>query len=526
MEIGTVADLNNSAYANFIQGQFQTLFESKASSKKPLLRVSTEGMWDAYLNSFPAGELRQYHNCSCCKRFIDTYGGLVTVNDDGTLTSAVWDHAPMFYRGAWSAMKTLAETGRVQSAFYTSHTSLGFAEHGGWWHVALRLSRSSRSHAQLPAQAIATRAHNLENVRRAILEYPVDLLNRAVVLLEESELYRSATLLGPTRWLRDVATMFRDTKNQRLRDNLLWNEVAQAPDGFCHPRGSMTGLLLDDLAAGKSLDSIRRSFGLKMRGDNYQRPKAAPSEGTIAQAERTFKEMGLERSLARRFALLSEAKTFWVPSEKKSQGAKAEGIFASLRQESKESLENLSPKTVTWAVFQRDVLPKAQRIQFHVSGFTRNFIALVTAVHADAKPIIRWDSEEHRNPVSGYLYVRGSNPEQWGLYSGSMVDVVGISTTPEAWNPDSVQVEKPSIVLFLQGARDSANNSLALFPEILRSELHGVRSVIEAYSNRNKLEVPEGLLASGYLFNDGGYAITLTVTADGFTRNYNIDRLE
>jgi hypothetical protein len=65
-----------------------------------------------------------------------------------------------------------------------------------------------------------------------------------------------------------------------------------------------------------------------------------------------------------------------------------------------------------------------------------------------------------------------------------------------------------------------------LFPEILRSELHGVRSVIEAYSNRNELEVPEGLLASGYLFNDGGYAITLTVTAEGFTRNYTIDRLE
>ena len=43
-----------------------------------------------YQRLFPSGAVRQHHNCQACRRFVQRYGGLVTVKPDGRVCSAVW----------------------------------------------------------------------------------------------------------------------------------------------------------------------------------------------------------------------------------------------------------------------------------------------------------------------------------------------------------------------------------------------------------------------------------------------------
>ena len=58
------------------------------------VQVDKDEMWNAYLNSFPAGSNpmfreRTWHDCSCCRGFIKSVGNVVTIKN-GVL-STIWD---------------------------------------------------------------------------------------------------------------------------------------------------------------------------------------------------------------------------------------------------------------------------------------------------------------------------------------------------------------------------------------------------------------------------------------------------
>ena len=82
----------------------------------------------------------------------------------------------------------------------------------------------------------------------------------------------------------------------------------------------------------------------------------------------------------------------------------------------------------------------------------------------------------------------------------------------------------------IEGARDSKNAGIALFPEIMRSEFHSIRTTIEAYSNSEKLE-DNGTpyTVSGVIFDHKErWDCTLRVTDCNSTipQEYFIDRWE
>jgi hypothetical protein len=63
-------------------------FENAASGG-PLFTTDAEGLFEAYLSGFPEAD-RQYHNCNNCRRFIERFGGLVTIDDHGMTHAAIW----------------------------------------------------------------------------------------------------------------------------------------------------------------------------------------------------------------------------------------------------------------------------------------------------------------------------------------------------------------------------------------------------------------------------------------------------
>lgn len=498
-----------------------------------LFTTDAEGLFDAYLAQFPEA-CRQHFNCNTCRRFIETYGGLVAITEQGDFASPFWGlEAPDAYTMPTQALKDKVLAARVTGVFFSNECQLGTPMAGGWTHFAAVLpSRYPRAHKMTltPGQARAEKREDFGQVMRALDEFSLEDLAQAVRVLQSETLYRSEHLLGAAAWLAGMQTVRHEVKNHRTREAMLWRGVGLAPAGFCHPSSGMLGTLLEDIQARYPFEEIKRRFDAKMNPLAYQRPQAAPAAGAIAQAEKLVEQLGIAASLQRRFARLDEIEPLWMPAEPKA-APEGSGVFGHLvpKGEKAGPALELPAVTMTWEKFQRVVLPEAEAIEFLVPTCSENYTALTTAADPAAPPILQWDSPENRNPVAWYVYHGGARPEMFGLVGGAYRKVTAVSLQPTEWGrKDQPRLEHQgeSVIFFLEGCRDTVNRGgLALFPECLRSELHQVRSVIEAYSRAGKIAETEGPLACGVRLQKGSSSCgRFRVTTKGARAEYVIDR--
>lgn len=526
MEIAVKAEgnLDDASYSSYIQRMSARVYKI-IESGQPLFKTSTQDLFTVYLDTLPQ-EDRQYHNCSCCRHFINRFGGLVTISDDGVASSVMWDaeEAPAYYRPVVTALRNKVNRAGVVSPFLSSDEEWGDFQTGQWTHFAVRQPRSARFFSKLltAGQKMAEKREDFKNVSRALSEFTKPMVAQALKLCNTDSLYRSEKVLGNAQWLFDLHEKMEKASMSR---NVLWKEVALAPAGFCHVRSSMIGTLLEDIAAGMDYDTVARRFKDKMHPLQYQRPQAAPTAGNIKRAEEIVEKLGIAKSLERRFATLADIQQWvWVPKE--VELTKAEGVFGHLKPKDSQAVVDMKvpPVVMTWDKFSRTVLMDAESIQFYVRPGRGPFTAMVTAVHPEAPPILLWDQEEHRNPVSTYVWNSGSPCEQWGLKPG-WVDVTGITKRPHMWSGEYPN-QTTGVIFLLKGATESRNGGLALFPEILKSELREVRSVIEAHSRSAEIADMRYGNANGVGFDQGktGFEYLLRVTSKGQTVDYKLDR--
>lgn len=519
-------------YREFVSRIRQRFLRNVDGGARPLFTTDGgESLWRAYLDSFPV-EQRQYHNCNACRRFMERFGALVTIDEQGLTTSALWDveDADALHAPAVRAMLHVVQRSKVTGVFLASDREWGQALTGEWAHFSVTPPASMRfgGVTKTAGQAMAEKLQDFITVMRAIDDYAAPTVSQALSLVRAEALYRSEKILGPLNWLSELHAAIARARGRRAY--LVWRAVATAPPGFCHPRSSMTGTLLDDLAVGMPFEDAKRRFAAKMKPEIYQRPQAAPTAGAIAQAEKLVSQLGIERSLPRRFCRLDEVQAVWKPRPPTATPAGA-GVFSHLTPKGAAPARTVmaTGPAMTWEKFARTVLPTADRMALYVPGGRHSFGALVTAVHADAPPILQWDLETARNPVSWYGYTGGSLASQWGLAVGTYADVDAVAFKPSMWGTDAEKHahQGKGLMLILRDARETRTAGSALFPEFLKAELHGVRSVIEAYSKTAAIEGMAEDHVAGLILGGGGTwdDVRLRVTgSDGSVIDYKLDR--
>lgn len=488
-----------------------------------LFTTDAEGLSETYLSALSSD--RQIHTCTACRRFIEGYGALVTIHEDGTTTPAMWSSGvPEFYQQALAAMGALARRTRVTGVFLSSDTTWGTPQTrdraaGKIWHhlsvqapVALRY----RGLTLTPGQAMAAKREDFNTVARALAEFTPAALDEALRLLETESLYRSERFVAPVKWLRALC----DRPKGRFGENVLWRAIADAPDGFCHPRASVVGSLLEDIAAGLPFTDVKSRFDAKMHPLRYQRPQAAPAAGNIKAAEALVEKLGLAPALQRRFAVLDEIETVWRPKTV-ALPAGVGGVFS-----------HLTPKgaavppalyipaiTITWEKFHRTVLDSVEALDLMVPSHGP-FICLTGPVNADAPPLFKWD-----NQIAWYVYPGGSLASQWNLPRPGWTKMTAVSSLPTMWGARPQPFLGEGMIFVLDGCVDSRDASSALFPECLRGELHEVRATIEAHSQSDKLSGREKASACGYdLRKQAGSSCTIRALSNGRWTTYKIDR--
>lgn len=503
--------------ANLVRGNHQ------------LFRTDARDLFPLYLDNLPA-EHRQYHTCNACRSFFEDYGGLAVVDGDGRLVPAVWDpeDAPPYHRPAIEAVANAVDRAAITGVFLSRDPVWGRPRTGEWTHYSLTPPTAAWPHPfKTPGQVAAEKLEEYRMLNRALEENPRGLVEKALAVVEADALYRGEKVAGVLRWLAGLHARLGGTSRSR-RANVTWLVVASAPPGFCHVRGGVAGSLLQGMAAGLRHEEVAARFAAKMHPLRYQRPQAAPAAGNIAQAERVVESMGIRASLRRRFARLDEVRALWRP---KPADPPRPGVFGHLTPKGtvEEAPTTLSTVTMTWDKFRRSVLPTADRIEYWADDRPGPYAGLLTAADPDAPPILQWDRPDRRNPVSWYLWHGGSLPIQWGLVPGRWHDVEAVALKPSLWDDESDRRHGDGVLFLLRGAADSRRSGLALFPETLRSDLHGIRATIEAFSRSGAIEDGAGPPACGVLLATAGTAgfppgREFRVTSGPVKRVYILDR--
>jgi hypothetical protein len=507
---------DHSDYAGYLDS-VQARFAESAD--KPLFTTNAENLWEVYLGAFTDAEERQHHNCHCCRHFIRRFGGLAVLGDNGQIESALWDAetVPERYQPAARAMARAVRKATITGVFLSKDRVWGTPVTGEWTHFSVTppSTRLFRGRTKTAEQAMAEKKEDFRTVVTALVDFKLPHLETALRLLRSDALYRSEKALGQAEWLYTLQTL------KVNRRNKIWEAVAKAPAGFCHPRTSMIGTLLEDIAAGKAYDQIARAFATKMHPLAYQRPQAAPAEATIAQAEKVVEQLGIRRSLERRFARLEDVQALWRPaSPVRTEPA---GVFDHLKRAAKTSDLALPARKITWSKFSETVLPTAERMEIKAPD-RGSYICLTTAVHADAPPILQWDREEDRNPVAWYVWTNGSPATQFGLKPAALYPVAAICLQPSMWGGGFTH-QGEGVILLIEGMRETRKPTSALFPEILKPELHGVRKVIEAYSRSTTLDGFGQPHAAGVVHRRGNEWHTFVrVWSSGQCADYVLDR--
>lgn len=504
---------------------------------EPQFRVALkESLFDVFLAHLPE-EVRQYHNCSACRHFFKRYGNLVTITPTGEVVPSIWPSYPFsvkvpeIYHRAIKAIYNKVANGRVVGLFLSPLTTWGYPVTGDWTHFYVTPGRPYEGVVKTANQAMAAKFEDFKTIRRALSEFRPDTLTEALRVLESDRLFRSERFLGPIRWLIETQNTCQAHSWSNFDPiNRLWRAVATAPEGFCHPRSSVIGTLLEDIAAGYTFSQVKARFDAKVHPLQYQRPQAAPAAGNVKRAEDIVAKLGIARSLERRFARLDEVKAFWSPKGLNTPETEltSGGVFSHLQTKDQQEVTKglvLPDVTLTWAKFYQTVLPEAEKIEFLVPHQQSHFGALLTATHPDAPPILKWDQSKLRNPVSWYVYHGGSFGFHWSLVSGSWCPVTAIVSAPWNWYEMANHLGS-DIILLLQGAVDkTTGQGNALFPEMLRGDLHEVRATIEAYSRTAKLTGQDRASACGIVMpKQGRINYHLRVTIKGRVNKYIIDR--
>lgn len=510
--------------------RFARRFSAVIGAGARLFTTDARDLFQTYLTSFPERD-RQHHNCSCCRKFIERFGGLVTIAPDGATRTPIWteDDVPTVYQTAFAALASVVRRAQVTGVYLSPDRVWGTPITGSWTHLNVTPDPSMlfvKGGVLTAGQVMAERREDFKAVCRALAEFTTDHLEQALKLLDTDSLYRSEKLAGPVRWLRNLHAAQRAAPKDR-KSNVVWLAVATAPSGFCHPRSSMAGTLLDDIAAGMSFDDVSRRFAAKMHPLQYQRPQAAPTAGNIAQGEKIIAAMGAERSLLRRFARLDEIEVVWSSKKPPAKPQATRGVFDHLTPKGKTVAADMDipAVTMTWEKFQRTVLPVANEIEFFARPNKDNYGAMLTAVDPAAPPILQWDSADQRNPVSWYVWVGGSTPESFSLVAGTWHKLSAISLKPSMWYGGKFAHQGNGLMLVIADARETKQSGLALFPEFLKAELHGIRATIEAYSKKGQLDgIADGNVCGLLLTSGGTWNALVRVTIAGRVTPYQLDR--
>lgn len=537
--------------------------------RAPLFMTSLHGTGQV-MTTFIANlseEDRSAWKCRTCHRFMQAWGDVsLILPDSGELVPLLWtqDSAPLpaGYRDSALAVAKLFETARVTKDFRVNRILYGRPEAGGWTHFTIEFPEKrldNKFASGINGQKVAELARML---RRLTTDYTFRHVERAETLLH-NKLPRGKELVDAVSWLGTVFISLEScplTKDRR--HNLLCHLAVSAPVGWVGSlRSGILSTLLTNIKNGTSKRELLESWSRQTHPLNYMRPRAQPRVGGIVAAEKLLGSLNLtSQDLERRFCTIQDIpQNVFLYRARSDAASDKYPVLGSLMELAirRESHQSSHTERIAFLKFAEQVLPRARQLELWLSC-SECLFWFITGFEG-TKPIMQWHTENNR--VSWFTPLGRLDPRQHGLGSGWNT-VTSIVPFPHLWTETSMvplshlcdvpQVEaqnhvgsavmditpKPKIPFSQQGVNfmialkhlaQPNTGSLCLFPEFLKSELHGARKVIEAYSNQGEIKRTKGdVLYGGIRFNRTMPRSCLFKVTDqrGCCKEYRVDSFQ
>lgn len=359
--------------------------------------IDRDEIWQVYLDAFPE-ELRQEHNCSCCRAFIRQAGGVVTINDDLERTT-IWSlrgkEVPPEFVASMDALEKYVLSRPIVGLWYSTERQVGTdrtpdpVNNVVWEHF----------HVKTPSNAygdMASRSGHMADTKglleRGLKELTPEALSITTELIEQGSLYRGNTHQDALQQFSALSERFRELPEEQHED-FLWFTTCKTHEVVCRLRNTSLGTMLVDLSEGMELEAAVRRYEKVMAPENYKRPTALVTPRMVESAKSRLEELGLISALDRRLLDardLSAADALFVHRPQSG----ASDVFSEITGDMPANLQELSKvERIGVDDFIENVVPKAKgmRVLFERQHMG-NLVALTGPQDPDANNLMNWDN--------------------------------------------------------------------------------------------------------------------------------------
>jgi len=482
-----------------------------------------------YLMGIPE-EHRQRFNCDCCYHFIKKFGSLAYLDGEYKIKSLIWSNYsedPKFEK-SFESMKNTVESSKIRFGYTSNETQFGFKVWDGFNHLNFNaklktFTNGEREIGKMISKTIQDHKFvtNTFGIYKSSPHYK-EALELATHLFENHAEIKTRQKHKATlqKFLAIFEEWDRSKQSSKQKSNLIWEIVTNNTPDVINFKNGVIGQFIEDLQDSIRLKTLTNNYAINSfltntKPENYLRPTVAPSQQLIEQAKKEFIELGLFDSLPQRFATPEDVNDYsWTP--KKIEEPVVSGTpFDNLTSKEDKKIDDKQINitdggSITWNVFKRDVLNKADSIELVLNSTCKNFEMISQMVNQEAKPIFRYDQIDNRKTTCSFSFVHPIDRHVFNL--PEKVDVVGIRNS-ELNNHEYFAFISEKAILEVP---------TPLFPEVILHELHSYRSVIEQYCRQNMIRTDEEKIILGY-YVEGA---TVIVTSGKFKTKYFINGLE
>ena len=381
--------------ANAVREQFEVMSEHELY----VVDFDRDEIWQRYLKSFPEGSNllfreRTEHDCSCCKHFVRTLGGVVAIMNGKRVS--VWDVTVGYpYGDVAGEMLSYIDSLPIKRVFRSSEKQFGvdhnFEQMGDkahrWSHFVGKVQNK-----HFKASGIGEFNSEIESkhqvFKRGVETISAEAIENVEDLIASESLYRGDE---HSRSINNFKTLRTGYHNATDKELYLWQHINDRGARF---RNSVIGTLLVDISEGMELEKAVKSFESKVAPANYKRPKALITEKMISQAMDTINELGLREAISRRHAKFSDVSVndvLFVDTavEPLLKDTLAETLMEEVRPQAI-SVDNA--ETISVEDFMKSVVPKCQGIDAVLSSaHMGNFMSVTAPTKTDSEAnLFQW----------------------------------------------------------------------------------------------------------------------------------------
>lgn len=403
---------------NFIDFKLavQNKINSMSSGEMFVTDVNKDELYTLYLSSFPEGtnpifRERTEHDCSCCKNFIRNIGNVVSFVD-GELTT-IWDiNIGGFYQVVADALSDKVKEGVITDLYRHYEHHVGTDKNNEiiegvvkeWNHFYSKLPDSKVMRKDKIPTFLGNVRTDKEVLESSLTNISDEAIDIVLDLITQEALYRGNEHKRTVQLLRTTKTEYNQADNKEI---FLWQKSAELKSQGRF-KNTVIGTLLLDISEGKDLEVAVKGFEVKVAPTNYKRPKALITQGMIDSAQKKVKELGLEESLARRYANVRDLTINNVLFADRStqKVMKDSSVFDMLSGEVTDTKPNLDRvQEVGIKEFISTILPKAESIEVMLdNNHEQNLVSIIAPVNEGCEKLFKW-----------------GNPFSWS-YNGEVAD--------------------------------------------------------------------------------------------------------